>query len=186
MKRIAALLLLTACNTSSPITTSSEERAVQNAFENWRKAIIAGKADQVFYGMSSAMVSEWLFVLVHNGDDATLRKHRPRLSGQASDDLDVWYVTNKNRNTERPSRLAMSVLGSKWILDLFTAIFELEKARARVEYENIEVSAVYVDSLGATVVARNKVVQASDRYVMVYENGWKVDGHIEPRPQLPK
>ncbi|MBI2901655.1 MAG: hypothetical protein HYY17_15840 [Planctomycetes bacterium] len=190
MRRFAWLLaLLGACvpgSGSSPVTTTEEEKAVKRAFEAWRAAIVAGNADEVLRGMSSTMISDWLYVRLGDANDPVLAKQRRRLTGAPSDDLDLWYVDNKSRNPERPSRLPISVLNSPWLPQTFKEYFEPEKAGAKRQYESIEVSSVYVDSLGATVVVRNKISQASDRYVMVYEGGWRVDGHIEARGVLPK
>lgn len=159
---------------------------MRNAFEAWRGAILAGKVEHIFAGMSTMMVSEWMYQRMADPTDTELRKHRPRLQGPASDDLDVWYVDNRSRNPERPSRLPASILTNPWLFEVFKAYYEPFKEAMKDLYKNCEVAAVYVDETGATVVVRNKVINASDRYFMVIEGTWKVDGHKEPGLRLPK
>jgi hypothetical protein len=183
---IVLIVVLASCSSSSPVTTTDEERAVQRAFESWRSDVIRGKVERIYRAMSSLMISEWLYQRLNESADPVMRKHRSSLYGSPSDDLDLWWISNKSRNLDRPSSLPRSVLDSPWLEQCFTDYFVPLRERLKAEFEKLEVSAVYVDALGATVVVRNKFVQGSDRYVMVYEGGWKVDHHKEPDAQLQK
>jgi len=181
--------LAAGCSSSSsppaPAPTS-EERACQRAFEAWRAAILAEDVEKIFLGMSSMMLSEWMYQRLSDPDDPVLRQFRPRLRGPASDDLDVWFVDNRSRNPQRPSRLPGSVFVTTWLYEAFKVYYEPFKASMKNLYESCEVAAVYVDAAGASVVVRNKMIKASDLYIMVYEGGWKVDHHKEPGPHVPK
>lgn len=189
MKRLGALILLAcgACSDGSgPVAVSPDEQTAQRSFEAWRRAIINWEVEKIYAGMSSAMISQWLYQRVDDPEDPVMRKYRHQLQGEASDDLDVWYVTNKSERKGRVSVLPNRVLATKWLYTCFEEYMTPFRQRLKKEYEGVEVTAVYVDSLGATVVARNKVFQGTDRYVLVFEGGWKVDEHIEPQGLLTK
>jgi hypothetical protein len=188
MKRWAcvALLGLAACEGSAPVAVSADEKSAQKAFEEWRLAIVNWQPEKIYRGLSVGMISDWLYQRLNDSEDSVMRKNRGKLMGEASDDLDIWYVTNKAKNPDRPTLLPGSVLQTAWLYHCFEEYMRPFKDRLKQEYVNVEVSAVYVDSLGATVVVRNKVYQGSDRYVLVFEAGWKIDEHIEPKGLLTK
>lgn len=188
MRRLcaAAILVLAACEGTVPPALTDDEKAAQRSFEDWRQAIITWQPEKIYRGMSVAMISDWLYQRIDDPEDPVMRKHRSQLQGTASDDLDVWYVTNKTGKRERASLLPNSVLATKWLFQCFEEHLKPFRERLKQEYQGVEVTAVYVDSLGATVVVRNKVFQGSDRYVMVFEGGWKIDEHIEPQGLMTK
>lgn len=187
MKSFLGLLLLAGCAGSSPsVTTTDQDREVRRAFESWRSSVIAGNAEKVFHGMSTMMIAEWLFVRLNDPADPIMAKSRGLLRGAASDDLDVWFVANKRSEAERPGPLPASVTASPWLFECFTKYFEADREKLKDEFSRLEVANVYADAAGATVIVRNPKYTGVDRYIMVYENGWRVDHHIEPAPLLPK
>lgn len=187
MKRFLAVALLAGCaGSSSPVATTELDREVQRAFESWRSSVVAGNAEKVYRGMSTMMISEWLFVRLNDPADPIMAKSRGQLRGAASDDLDVWFVSNKRSEADRPSPLPASVLASPWLFECFTKYFAVDREKLKDEFSRLEVANVYTDAAGATVVVRNPKYTGVDRYVMVNEGGWKIDHHTEPAPLLPK
>ncbi len=184
---VLALALLAGCTgPSSPVATTDQDREVQRAFETWRSNVVAGNAEKVYRGMSTMMVSEWLFVRLRDPADPIMAKSRGQLRGAESDDLDVWFISNRRSEGDRPSALPGSVLASPWLFECFTKYFEADREKLKDEFSRLEVANVYTDGSGATVVVRNPKYAGTDRYVMANEGGWKIDRHIEPAPLLPK
>lgn len=187
MRRATWLLVIAGCTSSTPSEApTDQEREVKRAFEAWKSHVVAGRVPDVFGGMSTMMVSEWLYQRIGDPEDAVMRKYRSQLAGAPSEDLDVWFVDNKRKNVERPAPLPASVLTQPWLFKCFAAYYEPLRERLKYEFSRVEVSHVYADASGATVVVKNSAFGGTDRYVMVYEDGWRVDHHKEPGALLPK
>jgi hypothetical protein len=182
-----SLLLIAACGPSAPPVVSTDtEREVKVAFEKWCASQVAGRVEEVYRGMSAQLISDWLYGRLCDAGDERMRRLRRDLAGQASDDLDVWFIANRSRNADRPTALPPSVLITPWLFSAFKLYYEPMKRQMKYEYERLEVVSVVVDSFGATVAVRNKAFGGTDRYMMVFEGEWKVDHHKEPDAQIPK
>ena len=186
MKRLGWILLVAGCSSAPSQQPTDQEREIRRAFEAWCAHIVAGRVEEVYRGMSVMMISEWLYLRLGDAEEPVMRKFRSQLAQDAGEEIDVWYVTNKSRNADRATPLPIVVLNHPALYQCFATYFEPLRERMKHEFSRVEVAQVYADVTGATVVVRNKAFGGNDRYMMVYEGGWKVDHHAEPGALLAK
>lgn len=176
MRNLApAVLILAGC--ASGLT--AHEEAARQAFEKWREAFVAGEADKVVAMMSSTMKSDWIFRLLQQGDPL-VHEWRSRLEGQPRTLLDLWFFDCKKKPRERVPAVYPEVLRHPSFAQLCETIIKQNMEPVRGQFERLVVASVSSDMSGVTLLVRN-FAGLTEIYQMVVEDGWKVDGHIEPR-----
>jgi len=176
VRRLAVLMLLLSSCASEEIKEVSGARA---AFEEWRKATIAGDVDKTLSMLSDSRKSEWLYDRLEE-NDTLARRWRGDLTGPARTDLDLWWgQAHKTGNGRDPLR--STVLNHPSFISLFREYFMQSAAAIRAQMTKLEVTSVYGDQTGVTVAVRGGSGAPTELYGMIFEHdGWKIDNYRQP------
>jgi hypothetical protein len=176
VKRFAALLVLTASCASAPATQTEVAR---KSFEEWARSAAAGDAEKTLAGFSDAKKSEWLFDRLEENDPIA-RRWRGELSGGVRTDLDLWWgIAHKSGNGREPLRT--TVLDHPSFAKLFREYFMQTAHAIKAQLSKIEISNVYGDDTGITVVVKSSPGAPTELYGLIYErDGWKIDTYRQP------
>lgn len=176
-----ALLALVGASCSSSDTIDRKESA-RLGFEAWVRDCVNGDSTKVFHGMSDGNKSGWLFDRLEESD-ASARRWRGELTGQARTDLDLWLGVARRRGNGRDEPLPSSVLTHPSLDALFKELFMRTYDGIRLQMSRLQVSDVFSDDSGVTVSVKNGL-GSTELYGMVYErDGWKIDAHRQPLTQ---
>jgi hypothetical protein len=182
---ILACLASAACEDLPPDRTF-ETAEVRLAFEGWTRTIQKGDAPAVFAGMSLAFRSQWLFDLLKGGE-ARAHAWRRSLTGEARTGVDLWYNFHKDKDVPRVPTLDGALLNSPAVVAVWRDIFAESADEMKRQMSKLQISEVYQDGGGVTVLVKN-VVGETEMYEMVAEGGgWKINHHrralrsVEPR-----
>jgi hypothetical protein len=175
----AILLLLAGCDALEPFDpqpmkdekTREEARA---AFEAWRAALVAGKSEEAWQGISEGNRSQWLFGLLSESDPLA-SEWRRTLQGSPRVDLDLWFEFCRKHKLQRAELLPGTVAAHPSLLKLWKDVFALQSGAIKYQMSRLEILEVYADAGGVTVSARNALGR-TEFYAMGLEpGGWKVD-----------
>ncbi|MBI4565111.1 MAG: hypothetical protein HY716_10510 [Planctomycetes bacterium] len=166
-----------------PRPETPEERAAKRvareSFDQFRRALMERDAVAVLRRMSLQMCSDWFFHRMSDKADPRMAGHVVKLDAPTRIDLDVWFKKQKDVQLDfgnrRPDLLPASVLYSPWFVGVWTSFFKDEAEDQRRLAAEMNVSDVYVDGPGATVMVK-MAGTTTMMYSMTVENGeWKVD-----------
>lgn len=184
MRKFAVILVLLA-SCAGPTPQELQKQEIRGAFEAWRDVTAAGDVAANFAMLSDAMKSQWLFRRLQEDGD-TIREWRGRLTGTARTDLDLWLVHNQKRKVQRADLLPPSVRADPWLLEVYTEFFKPNLAALKAQFSRLSVQDIATDATGTTVRVGN-ADRSAEMYQMIYErDGWKIDGHLEPRRSIPR
>ncbi|MBI3854664.1 MAG: hypothetical protein HY293_03115 [Planctomycetes bacterium] len=177
MKRIAALMLLLASCAQPP----TQNDYARQALEAWMKSAMAGDAEKTVAAFSDAYKSEWLYLRLQENDPIA-RRWRGDLSGSPRTALDLWWGVALKHGNGRDEPAQATVLYHPSFVQMFREYFIREAQSIRDGLSRAEVTSVYGDNSGVTVVVKSSPGGPPELYGMVYErDGWKIDNYKGPQ-----
>jgi hypothetical protein len=171
----ALFITLAACEDLPPERTVGQHQ-VEDAFNTWLDALVAGDAVTSFRMLSDGNKSQWLFDLL-KGEDRAAHAWRLKLEGKPRTDVDLWYTYFKDKPNDRVERLSTSVLDSPAVLALWKETFDGQKEGIRQEMSRMKVTDVFADGAAATVTVVNAIGKPEMFQLIIERGGWKVDHH---------
>lgn len=181
MRKISALLVVLAASCATPAPKPVD--TARKSFESWANAAKAGDAEKTLDGFSDAKKSEWLYQLLEDNDPVA-RRWRGELTGGPRTQLDLWWGIAHNRRNGREEVLSSGVLYHPSFVKMFREYFMQTANAIRAQFSVLEISQVYGDDTGVTVVVKCGVGAPSELYGLVYErDGWKIDSYRQPLTQ---
>lgn len=181
MRKIAALVLMLAASCATPEATPVQ--SARKTFESWANAARSGDAEKTLDGFSDAKKSEWIYQLLE-ANDPIARRWRGELTGGPRTQLDLWWGQAHKRGDGRSEVLSAAVLTHPSFVRMFREYFMQTANAIRDQFAKLEVSQVYGDDTGITVVVKCGMGAPSELYGLVYErDGWKIDTYRQPLSQ---
>lgn len=171
MRKLALLAVFAASCSTESLKMGDMAR---KEFEAWAKAAVSGDAEKTFAGCSDANLSEWLFKRLEE-NDAIVRRWRGQLTGRPRTDLDLWWGISRRNGNGRAEVVSQNVLRDPSFAQLFRNFYMLTLDDIRTQFSRMEISHVYGDDTGVTIVA--KMGHGPPMLVgLVFEdNRWKID-----------
>jgi len=172
---VTVLLLAAGCASHEPKQTDVARKSI----EDWARAASAGDADKTLAMLSDARKSEWLFERLEENDPIA-RRWRGELTGAPRTDLDLWWgLAHRSGSGREPLRA--TVLAHPTFAQLFREYFMQSAVAIKNQLSKLEVTNIYGDDTGITVVVRCGAGAPTELYGMVYErDGWKIDTYRQP------